>query len=120
MSVLGVNPPGSNAHGDELAGNPPLGPSPGGQDHGVVTAQPAMAAPGPNASGAELAPLGIRPQDEVQNSAQGDAAWVAAQAAGAPGPTRTGVPYETMNHGGQPQGGSNQTPYDDYKHSGAQ
>ena len=81
MATLDLNPPGDNAHGDELS------------------------------------PLGVRPQMEVQNSQAGDAAWLAAQAHSMQEPTRTGVPYDDMNHGGQPTVGG-KPGYDQMKHSG--
>ncbi len=59
------------------------------------------------------------PDDRGDSLADGDAAWVAAQAAGSVEPTRTGVPYNEMSHGGQP-GEQTKTDYDTYKHTGQQ
>lgn len=71
-----------------------------------------------NAHGPELSPLGTRPQQAGSNPDR-DAAWVAQQAADSDGLTRTGVPYNEMNHGGQPAGGDKMA-YDDYKTAGRQ
>jgi len=106
-SRLDLNPVGSNAKGDELAGNPATpGPVPGGPRKGAAKAQ-----------GTAKANIG---QQTGANPDQDAQLLAAAILEGANGPTRNGISYNEASHGGQPTPASKKDPYESYSKAGRQ
>ena len=70
------------------------------------------------ASGNEVPPLGVRPQQEYPNTPDADAAWVGAQAAAAASMGDTSGPSYAGLSDHPPVGDSPKMGYDAYKHQG--
>jgi hypothetical protein len=66
---------------------------------------------------AGASPLGNRPQQEVANSPDADAAWLAAQAKDSIVGTTANASYEDLSKN-PPSGGASHQDYDSYKHTG--